>query len=178
MGVLFFCVQTHAAIHHPVLKKVPEKSFDVQPLVNSSNFQEIMTFFEKKYGIPGKLLAAIARVESGKSPWAVNAKGRSYHFRTKEKALQFIRALKEKGVKNINVGYMQINLQSHGRKFKNLEDVLAPYHNIECAAKLIKHLYKRYGSWADAIRFYHSGSSYYNVPYQQKVFHAWAQLCR
>ncbi|RZI46280.1 transglycosylase SLT domain-containing protein [Candidatus Finniella inopinata] len=177
IGLFSISNQGYSAIHGPTLKTAHKNPTAEDTLIHSHNCQEIVAFFEKKHGIPGKLLSAIARVESGKAPWAVNARGRAHHFRTKEKALQFIQTLKDQGVKNINVGYMQINLQSHGRKFKKLEDVLTPYHNIAYAAKLIKHLYDRYGSWAEAIRFYHSGSSYHNLPYQRKVFKAWEQAC-
>ena len=179
MGGIPFTDQGNAAIHGPTLKPkpTPSKVGNDDSLINSNDCKKITTSLEAKYGIPKNLLAAIARVESGKSPWAVNARGRSHRFPSKEKALKFIQDLKKQGVKNINVGYMQINLQSHGRKFKKTEDVLTPYHNIAYAAKLLQHLHKRYGSWEAAIRYYHSGSSVHNLPYQRKVFQAWGNAC-
>ncbi len=177
LGAFFSLGQAKAAIHRPVLKQAPPKPQDDASLINSNDCKKITAFLEKKHDIPKDLLGAIARVESGKSPWAVNARGRSHQFRNKERALKFIQDLKKKGDKNINVGYMQINLQSHEYKFKKLEDVLTPYHNIAYAAKLLKHLHKRYGSWEAAIRYYHSGSSAHNLPYQRKVFQAWGTAC-
>mgnify|MGYP000075316348 CR=1 FL=1 len=177
IGTLLFIGQIQAALYRPTLKSTPSKTQEENSLINSHDYQKITATLEAKYGIPGKLLTAIARVESGKSPWAVNARGRSHKFRSKEQALKFIQTLKKQGVKNINVGYMQINLQSHERKFRKLEDVLTPYHNIAYAAKLLKQLHKSYGSWEAAIRFYHSGSSVYNLPYQRKVFRAWGNAC-
>ena len=144
-----------------------------QSLKDLADYQTITAYFEKKYGIPDKLLAAIAIVESKKSPWAINAEGRSRFFHTKEEAVKHVQYLKQKGVRNINIGYMQINLQSHGRHFKTVGDLLTPYDNIAYAAQLIKKLYRQYGSWGLAVRFYHSGSSVYNIPYQNRVLKAW-----
>jgi soluble lytic murein transglycosylase-like protein len=140
------------------------------------NLKEIISFFEKKYDIPPNLLTAIAKVESANSPWAIYALGRSRIFSNKNAAIKHIKSLIQQGVTNINVGYMQINLASHRRKFKTLEDSITPYHNIAYAAHLIKRLYLRYGSWESAVRFYHSQSPVYNLPYQQKVFKAWNKV--
>ncbi|MBY0280833.1 MAG: transglycosylase SLT domain-containing protein [Alphaproteobacteria bacterium] len=143
-------------------------------LESSTNCPEIIRHFEKQYGIPDKLLASIAVVESRNSPWAVYALKKSRFFSTKEGAIDYIQKLKAKGVKNINIGCMQINLQSHGRRFKSLNDILPPYHNIAYAAKLMKVLYAQYGSWEMAVKHYHSSSSIYNVSYKDRVFSVWA----
>lgn len=143
-------------------------------LETSTNCQAIINHFEKLYGIPDKLLASIATVESRNSPWAVYALKKSRFFSSQEAAIEYIQKLKAKGVKNINIGCMQINLQSHGRRFKNLTDILPPYHNIAYAAKLMKVLYAQYGSWEAAVKHYHSSSSLYNVSYKDRVFSVWA----
>ena len=167
---------TYATLVNIPTKRPAAKVVTEPSLKDSTDYQVLTAYFEKKLGIPEKLLAAIAMVESKKSPWAINAEGRSRYFHRKELALKHIQSLTHKGVKNINVGYMQINLQSHGHKFKKLEDVLTPYHNIAYAAQLIKKLYHQYGSWDMAIRYYHSGSSVYNLPYKQRVFKAWGSV--
>lgn len=143
-------------------------------LENSTNCKELISHFEKLHNIPEKLLLAIATVESKKSPWAVNALRKSRFFPTKEAAVQYIQKLKAQGVKNINIGCMQINLQSHGRKFNNIADILTPYNNIAYAAKLMKMLHAHYGSWEEAVKYYHSSSSIYHAPYIRKVYSTWA----
>ncbi len=130
--------------------------------------QEALIFCEKKYDIPPKLLSAIAHVESGGHLYAINALGGSHYFETKQDALMFIRSLRARGVRNINIGCMQINLQFHGHKFKELGDMLEPLNNIEYAACLLRHMFDRYGSWVQAVRFYNPRS----MTYQKKVFQA------
>jgi soluble lytic murein transglycosylase-like protein len=134
----------------------------------------LIDHFEKKYNIPEKLLWAIARVESKEKPWAVYAKGRSHFFSSREAAVSYVEKLKANKVKNINVGCMQINLQSHGKRFKNLTDAFTPYHNIEYGAKLMRRLYDQHGSWEEAVRYYHSALSIYNVSYKHRVYSHWA----
>jgi hypothetical protein len=163
--------------HSEAAVKVPlrtQKSTMSNSLENSTNCKELISHFEKVHGIPEKLLLAIATVESKKSPWAVNALRKSWFFSTKEAAVRHIQKLKEQGVKNINIGYMQINLQSHGRRFKDIGDILTPYNNIGYAAKLMRILYAQYGSWEEAVKYYHSSSSVYNITYKHKVYSAWA----
>lgn len=145
-------------------------------LETSTKCLELLSHFEKKYGIPKNLLQAISAIESKTSPWAIYAKSRSHFFKNKAAALRFIHELKSQGVRNINIGCMQIDLKSHQNKFQNIEKVLMPYHNIEFAAKLLRKLYKRYGSWTDAVRYYHSGSSIYNLSYKERVFKKWARV--
>ncbi|MCX7337699.1 MAG: transglycosylase SLT domain-containing protein [Alphaproteobacteria bacterium] len=142
-------------------------------LRTSTNCQAIIEHFEKQYGIPDKLLTAIASVESKKSPWAVNAQCRSHFFSKKEDAVSHIKKLQSQGVKNINVGCMQINLPSHGKKFKSIDEAVTPFQNISYAAKLVRHLYDHHGSWEKAVKYYHSDSPHHNVSYKKRVFSVW-----
>ena len=166
--------EVHSRVNIPLRTQKSQKQSTNKSLENSTNCQAIVSHFEKLYGIPDKLLASIAMVESRNSPWAVYALKKSRFFPSQEAATSYIQKLKAKGVKNINIGCMQINLQSHGRQFKNLNDILPPYQNIAYAAKLIKVLYTQYGSWETAVKHYHSSSSLYNVSYKNRVFSVWA----
>ncbi|MBY0462556.1 MAG: transglycosylase SLT domain-containing protein [Alphaproteobacteria bacterium] len=172
--ITLFIHEGHARVSIPLGVQKPSNNETKSSLESSTNCQEIISHFEKQYGIPDKLLASIAMVESRNSPWAVYALKKSRFFSTQEGAIDYIQKLKAKGVKNINIGCMQINLQSHGRRFKSLKDILPPYHNIAYAAKLMKVLYAQYGSWEMAVKHYHSSSSIYNVSYKDRVFSVWA----
>ena len=166
--------QLEAAVKVPLRtqkNKIAESSATLQ---GSTNCKELISYFEKLHNIPENLLLAISKVESKHSPWAVNAQRKSRFFSTKEAAIQHIQKLQAKGVKNINIGCMQINLQTRGRKFKDIGDILTPYNNIAYAAKLMKVLYAQYGSWEEAVKYYHSSSSVHNVTYKHKVYTAWA----
>lgn len=175
-GIISTIVSLKASPPQPPFKTSQKTAGNQISLQKSLNFKELIGFFEKKYDIPQNLLVAIAKVESAVSPWAINAPGRSRIFHNKNAALNYIKSLQQQGVTNINVGYMQINLASHRRKFKNLEETLTPYYNIAYAAHLIKRLYLRYGSWETAVRYYHSFSSEHNVIYQQKVYNTWQKV--
>lgn len=135
--------------------------------------KELIKDLEKKHGIPDNLLHAIAHVESKIHPWAVNAQGKSRFFSTKEQAVHFAQSLKQKKVKNIGVGCMQINLTSHGNKFKSLSDAFEPTNNIAYSAKLLKSLYDRFGTWQRAVEFYHTANPRYHVAYRARVYRVW-----
>lgn|GEM_PF-846019 len=176
LAVIFFSGEIQASrvsipAHSPSLESAQTKN----SLEHSTNCQAIISHFEKIYNIPEKLLASIATVESKNCPWAVNALRKSKFFPTKDAAVQYIQKLKAQGVKNINIGCMQINWQSHGRRFNSVGDILTPYQNIAYAAKLMKILYTQHGSWEKAVRYYHSSSSIYNIAYQNRVYSVWAK---
>ncbi len=131
---------------------------------------------EQRHKIPENLLTAIAHVESKCTPYAINAKGRGYYFSTKEKAVQFVNTLRAQGVKNMNIGYMQLNLPSHIKRFKSIDDMLDIKKNIDFAAALLARLYKQYGSWPRAVEAYKSGCSEATKRYQAHVYHIWAKV--
>lgn len=126
---------------------------------------------EKMYQIPDQLLCAIAQVESKQHPWAVNARGKSHFFKSKEAAVQHVSILRKKKIKNIGVGCMQINLSAH--KFKSLDAAFDPENNIAYAAKMIRRLYDQYGSWDVAVKYYHTSNPKYNQAYKTRVYRIW-----
>lgn len=129
---------------------------------------------EEKYGLPTGLLEAIVRVESRSTPWAVNTDNASRFFKDKTAAITYIRALKSKGTGNINVGCAQLNLRSHGHYFKGeIGHILDPNCNVHYAARLLRTLYNKTGSWEKAVRLYNSPSN--GTAYQKHVFRIWSQ---
>lgn len=133
---------------------------------------------EKDKGLPEKLLSAISTVESKHKPWAINAQGESKNFKTKEEAANYIRQLRAQDVRNINVGCMQLNWESHAKRFKSPEDMLEPSKNVGYAAQLVKRLIKQHGSVEKGVRFYHSSSSTHNIAYKNRVYAMWFQIKR
>lgn len=77
------------------------------------------------------LLYAIALAESQKAedgvvrpwPWAVNVGGKGYYFTDLHAAENFVEMQIDKGVKNIDVGPLQINLRWHGHRVGNPTDL-------------------------------------------------------
>ena len=74
------------------------------------------------------------------------------------RASSHVRALRRDGVRNIDVGGMQINLMHHPRAFEGLEEAFDPSRNAAYAADFLARLYDRSRSWSRAVAFYHSGS--------------------
>jgi len=138
--------------------------------------KEAISKQESQKGIPRDLLKAIASVESGISPWAVNAHGRAHIFPSKQGAVTYIRQLLEEGSGNFSIGCMQLHYASHRRHFTSIEDMLEPEKNIAHAAKLIKNLERRHGSMDRAIKLYHSPTPAYHNRYKNRVYSMWAKF--
>lgn len=140
---------------------------------------------EKKYGMPRRLFMAIGSVESGHAtknmrenrpwPWTICANGKSYYCSTKNAAIATTKKLMARGIRNIDVGCMQVNLLHHSKAFKNLEEAFTPHNNVEYAAKFFTDLKSTYNSWTHAVGYYHSKSAKHYKPYCSKVYNAWSK---
>lgn len=140
---------------------------------------------ERQHAIPMHMLRALTTHESGKWdkklkekvawPWTIHARGRGYHFETKEEAIQKVKSLNKRGIKSIDVGCMQVNLYFHAKAFKSLEDAFDPKKNLEYAVLYLGKHYERYGSWTRAVARYHSGKSTKGKRYLNKVMTVWKE---
>ncbi len=59
-----------------------------------------------------------------------------------------MKKLQARGIRNIDVGCMQINLRYHPDAFENLESALDPETNARYAVTLLKRLHGAHKSWA------------------------------
>lgn len=135
------------------------------------NCFKIIRDAEIKHGIPKDLLYSIAYVESRGRPWTVYANGEGKYFASITKAQQFIEDQKEDGTEIFFVGCMQLCMKSHGKKFKEIKDILDPEKNIYFAAKLLKQLYKKFGNWEDAVKYYNASTQ--KEAYLKRVMKIW-----
>ena len=71
-----------------------------------------------------------------------------------------------KGVKLIDLGCMQINHYYHGDKFVSVRAMFDPARNVEYAARFLKELKQREGSWTMAVARYNAGPN--NQPAQKR----------
>lgn len=143
---------------------------------------------EREEGIPRHLLAVIAVVESGRRhpgtgeisawPWTVMAEGKGKYLPTRHAAIAEVEALQARGVRNIDVGCMQINLMHHPKAFSGLEEAFDPAANVAYAAAFLKQLREEKGSWTKAVGHYHSATPARSVAYRAKVFTAWREARR
>ena len=70
------------------------------------------------------------------------------------------------GAKLIDVGCMQINHHFHARHFASVEQMFEPAANVDYAARFLKELKAREGSWTMAVARYHAGPN--NDPAQKR----------
>jgi hypothetical protein len=133
---------------------------------------------ERAAAIPPMLMAAIARVESGRPdgrgnvtpwPWTINAEGVGQYFPTREAAIAAVRDLQAQGVRSIDVGCMQVNLHFHPHAFASLEQAFDPATNAAYAARYLNELYATTRDWTRATAFYHSQTPERGELYQRRV---------
>ena len=141
------------------------------PLKNE--LKALITEQEELHKIPSGLLLAIATVESGSKPYALNIQGKSLIGSNKREAVALIHEALAEGINNIDVGVMQLNVKWHRENFGSIEEMLEPKKNIEYAAGFLLKLYKKYGDWHKAVRFYHSSTAEYYRKYSRKITLAW-----
>jgi len=140
---------------------------------------------ERGTRIPPHLMAAIARVESGRPdpqtgqvnpwPWSINAEGQGMVFPTKTAAVAAVRALQAKGMRSIDVGCMQVNLMHHPQAFASLEQALDPQANARYASRFLTQLFERTGAWPIAAEHYHSATPDLGADYGRKVMAVWPE---
>jgi hypothetical protein len=134
--------------------------------------------------IPDEFLSAIARVESGRPdpltgallpwPWTINAEGTGSYFASKEEAIAAVRGLQARGVRSIDVGCLQVNLQQHPDAFASLDLAFDPTANAQFAAGFLIELFGQTHSWPRAAASYHSQTPTLGSAYQRRVLAEWA----
>ena len=135
---------------------------------------------EGRHGTAAGLLGAIAKAESGRPvpplpglqpwPWAVNADGAAMYFDSKAAAVAWTRLALERGVRQVDVGCLQVNLQSHPGAFATLETAFEPTANADYAARFLKSLQEDAGgNWYVATGYYHSRTSVLAADYRVRV---------
>jgi hypothetical protein len=142
--------------------------------------------WERISKIPSGLLQAISLAESGRWskadkrvrawPWTVTSGGPGSYFPTKADAMAEVHRLQAKGVENIDVGCMQVNMQYHGHHFDSVAHAMDPDINVAYAAKFLSELQDAAGSWAEAAGHYHSMTPERTAYYRGKVEKFWATL--
>jgi len=138
---------------------------------------------EREHRLPGGLLHAIGRVESGRIhpntgkltpwPWTINAEGQGRHFDTKAEAIAAVQELRARGVRVIDVGCLQVNLHYHPDAFANLDQAFDPAANARYAAQFLRRLHAAKKDWEQAAANYHSTTPERADAYRLKVLANW-----
>jgi hypothetical protein len=118
---------------------------------------------EARNGTLHGLLPAIARAESGRPVPAM-------YFDSKGAAVAWTRLRLQQGSRQVDVGCMQINLQSHPDAFASLDDAFDPAANAEYGARFLSRLQADAGgNWYIATGYYHSRTPDLADSYRQRV---------
>lgn len=149
----------------------------------SSLCAEVVRQVEGRLGIPAQLLSAISLAESGRWdavrrtnvswPWTIYAEGRPHYPANKKAAVAEVRSMLARGVRNIDVGCLQVNLFYHPDAFESLEEAFDPAINTAYAGELLFQLQITHRSWSRAIAFYHSSTRKFAIPYMRRVKKLW-----
>ena len=139
-----------------------------------------ITLAERSAGTLPGLLGAIARAESGRPvpplpglqpwPWAVNADGAAMYFDSKAAAVAWTTLALQRGAHQVDVGCMQVNLQSHPHAFASLDEAFDPGANTAYAARFLRQLQQDAGgNWYLATGYYHSRTPVLAADYRERV---------
>lgn len=129
-------------------------------------------------GLPSGLMAAVARVESGRAaadgtrrawPWTLNAGGEGSFHPTAAAALDRLAGLLADGRTNVDLGCMQLNWRWHGNAFPDAATMLDPVANTQYAAGFLHRLFAETGDWETAVALYHSRDPGRGEAYARRV---------
>lgn len=120
------------------------------------------------WDVPVDLTKAIAKVESGLSPWALNIEGQSIQSSSKDEALAKAREADAAG-RSFDVGPMQVNnfwLKKYGIP---LEAAFDPLANIYLGSWILKKELEQRGNTWTAVGAYHSPNEKRSREYVERV---------
>ena len=122
------------------------------------------------HGIPLGILYAVGLTETGRRgalyPYALGAEGQTVFAKNMADAMASFEAMRHRGVRLIDLGCMQINHYYHGDKFESVQAMFNPARNVDYAARFLKELKQREGSWTMAVARYNAGPN--NNPAQKR----------
>lgn len=162
----------------PMLLSSPAQALDDNQLCGAETVRQ-----ERLQNIPDRLLHAISLVESGRWnadrretlawPWTVMAEGEGRFLPSKAAAIAEVKKLQARGVRNIDVGCMQVNLLAHPDAFANLDEAFEPATNVAYAARFLVGLHDSTQNWPTAGAYYHSQTPSEAAPYKAKLLSTW-----
>jgi soluble lytic murein transglycosylase-like protein len=121
------------------------------------------------YNVPVELLLAIAEVESGLSPNAINLAGTSYQPPSRKDADLILERISGQHA-TFDVGIMQVNrwwFEKYGEPYEKGLDVC---FNVDFGARILSQAIKDHGFTWEAVGRYHSPTSWRKAVYAKKIF--------
>ena len=102
------------------------------------------------------------------------AEGIGTHHPSKAAAIAAVEASQARGIANIDVGCMQVNLLHHPQAFRNLDQAFDPAANASYAARFLASLHARTGTWPAAAAAYHSMTPELGTRYSKLIAAVWS----
>ena len=131
------------------------------PAANADACAREMVQAARRYDVPLGMLYAVGLTETGQKgflqPYALNVDGHAIYGIDERTALEQFARAKAAGAKLIDLGCMQINHYYHGDKFASVRAMFDPARNVDYAARFLKELKQREGSWTMAVARYNAG---------------------
>lgn len=123
---------------------------------------DVFTRVAAEKGVSRRLLLAVALTESGVGgrpwPWTLNVAGHGLRYASRDEAHDALVGFLRRGVRSIDVGYMQVNLAHHGRRFSDTWQALDPHRNVSAAADILRESFDRARDVPSAVGRFHSGT--------------------
>lgn len=130
--------------------------------------EDVLEYASSQTGISVELLAAVAWAESSMIPYAVNVKGKEYHFISRVRAAKMLRGLK---TNHVDIGLFQVNYRLWGKPLElEKEELLNTRVCAIMGAMILRHNLTRHRDPWEAIGRYHSGSSKRMKNYKSRVY--------
>jgi len=145
-------------------------SLSLSGAAQANQCEREMTHAAAKHDVPLGVLYAVGLTETGRGdslqPYALNVEGRASYDRNRIEAVRRFESARAAGSKLIDIGCMQVNHHFHAQHFASVEAMLDPAANVDYAARFLKELKAREGSWTMAVARYHAGP--HNDPAQKR----------
>jgi hypothetical protein len=165
--------------------QVRADTIPVLPAAANQLCRQAITAAERAHGIPSHLLAAIARVESGRRdepsgtfnpwPWTINMDGQGSFYDNKIQAVTAAVSMRPRATRSIDVGCMQISLTFHPDAFPDMIQAFDPASNADYGARYLVQLFAKTNSWPRAVELYHSATPVIGQDYGRLVYAALPQ---
>ncbi len=120
-----------------------------------ADYRPVIIKAARQWQVPPRLALAIARVESGLHPWAVNVAGRGYQPESREEASLIIEEAWAAG-RSFDVGLMQINSYWMRRYGLDPQLLLEPQKNAIMGVWILSKEIERFGLTWQAVASYHT----------------------
>ncbi len=121
----------------------------------AGTYEDIITEACILWKVPPRLALAVAKVESGLNPWAINVAGRSYQPKTREEASEIIDRAWKQGA-SFDVGLMQVNSYWMRRYGLDPHMLLEPRNNAVMGVWILSKEIERFGLNWKAVASYHT----------------------